>query len=55
MSCPEYSGETWEYWSDWRDEWVEDWSTEATCSGPSPTPGPVRCLINHNDDMKLPP
>ena len=43
MSCPEYSGETWEYWSDWRDEWVEDWSTEATCSGPSPTPGPVRC------------
>ena len=42
VSCPEYSGETWEYWSEWRDEWVEDWSTEATCSGPNPTEGPVR-------------
>ena len=55
VSCPEYSGETWEYWSEWRDEWVEDWSTEATCSGPNPTEGPVRWKINRKVILQLVP
>ena len=41
VSCPEDSGDTWEYWSEWREEWVEDWSLEATCTGNDPTDGPV--------------
>ena len=41
VACPEQSGDTWEYWSAWREEWVEDWSLEATCSDDGPTEGPV--------------
>ena len=41
VACPEQSGDTWEYWSAWRKEWVEDWSLEATCTDDGPTEGPV--------------
>ena len=55
VSCPEQSGDTWEYWSEWREEWVEDWSTEANCSddpNPDPTESPVNYLYFNNQIVR---
>lgn len=30
--CPEEATNDWEYWSDWQDKWVEDWTLKAKCN-----------------------